>query len=76
MFGSEKIIQQEYNQLSKGQQKVAKYLLEQPGEFAVKLASEIGEQVGVSETTVIRFCYSIKLSGFSELQKWFGSNFF
>lgn len=69
MFGSEKIIQQEYNQLSKGQQKVAKYLLEQPGEFAVKLASEIGEQVGVSETTVIRFCYSIKLSGFSELQK-------
>ncbi|HFJ9468446.1 TPA: MurR/RpiR family transcriptional regulator [Bacillus paranthracis] len=64
-----KIIQQEYNQLSKGQQKVAKYLLEQPGEFAVKLASEIGEQVGVSETTVIRFCYSIKLSGFSELQK-------
>ncbi len=64
-----KIIQQEYNQLSKGQQKVAKYLLEQPGEFAVKLASEIGEQVGVSETTVIRFCYSIKLLGFSELQK-------
>lgn len=64
-----KIIQQEYHQLSKGQQKVAKYLLEQPGEFAVKLASEIGEQVGVSETTVIRFCYSIKLSGFSELQK-------
>ncbi|WP_459503746.1 MurR/RpiR family transcriptional regulator [Bacillus sp. C1] len=64
-----KIIQEEYNQLSKGQQRVAKYLLEKPGDFAVKSASEIGEQVGVSETTVIRFCYSIKLSGFSELQK-------
>lgn len=63
------IIQEEYNQLSKGQQKVAKYLLEKPSDFAVKSASEIGEQVGVSETTVIRFCYSIKLSGFSELQK-------
>lgn len=63
------IIQKEYNQLSKGQQKVAKYLLENPRDFAVKLASEIGEQVGVSETTVIRFCYSVKLSGFSELQK-------
>ncbi|HDR7800184.1 MurR/RpiR family transcriptional regulator [Bacillus tropicus] len=63
------IIQEEYNQLSKGQQRVAKYLLEKPGDFAVKSAGEIGEQVGVSETTVIRFCYSIKLSGFSELQK-------
>jgi DNA-binding MurR/RpiR family transcriptional regulator len=63
------IIQKEYNQLSKGQQKVAKYLLENPRDFAVKSANEIGGQVGVSETTVIRFCYSIKLSGFSELQK-------
>lgn len=63
------MIQKEYNQLSKGQQKVAKYLLEHPRDFAVKSASEVGGQVGVSETTVIRFCYSIKLSGFSELQK-------
>ncbi|MDQ0163362.1 MurR/RpiR family transcriptional regulator [Bacillus alveayuensis] len=63
------IIQKEYKNLSKGQQKVAKYLLEIPRDFAVKSAKEIGDNVGVSETTVIRFCYSIKLSGFSELQK-------
>ncbi|HWO98546.1 MAG TPA: MurR/RpiR family transcriptional regulator [Bacillus sp. (in: firmicutes)] len=63
------IIQEEYNRLSKGQQKVAKYLLANPKDFAVKSASEIGGEVGVSETTVIRFCYSIRLSGFSELQK-------
>ncbi|RFU67635.1 MurR/RpiR family transcriptional regulator [Peribacillus saganii] len=62
-------IQQEYANLSKGQQKAAKYLLDNPREFAVRSASEIGIQAGVSETTVIRFCYSIKLSGFSELQK-------
>ncbi|GIN84379.1 transcriptional regulator [Heyndrickxia sporothermodurans] len=58
-----------YNQLTKGQQKVAKYLVENPRDFAVKSASEIGDHVGVSETTVIRFCYSIKFTGFSELQK-------
>jgi DNA-binding MurR/RpiR family transcriptional regulator len=63
------VIQKEYHLLSKGQQKVAKYLLENPRDFAVKSASEIGMHIGVSETTVIRFCYSIQLSGFSELQK-------
>ncbi|AIE60199.1 MurR/RpiR family transcriptional regulator [Bacillus methanolicus] len=63
------IIQQNYFKLSKGQQKVAKYLIENPKEFAVRNAEEIGFQVGVSETTVIRFCYAIQLSGFSELKK-------
>ncbi|WP_377916726.1 hypothetical protein [Bacillus songklensis] len=33
------IIQKEYNQLSKGQRKVAKYLLENPRDFAVKSAN-------------------------------------
>jgi len=63
------IIQKEFIRLSKSQQKAAKYLLDHPSEFAVKSASEIGESIGISETTVIRFCYSIHLSGFSELQK-------
>lgn len=62
-------IQEEFSRLSKSQQKAAKYLLDHPSEFAVKSASEIGESIGISETTVIRFCYSIRLSGFSELQK-------
>ena len=32
-------------------------------------AQEIGMMIGVSETTVIRFCYVLGLSGYSELQK-------
>ncbi|MEH7389957.1 MurR/RpiR family transcriptional regulator [Bacillus sp. JJ1474] len=64
-----KIILANYNQLSKGQQKVANYLLKMPKDFALFSANEIGFKVGVSETTVIRFCYAIKLSGFSDLQK-------
>ncbi len=63
------LIQDRYNHLSKGQQKVAKYLLKNPREFALHSAKEIGDQSGLSETTVIRFCYAIGLSGYSELQK-------
>ncbi|MEH6943918.1 MurR/RpiR family transcriptional regulator, partial [Bacillus sp. JJ722] len=55
--------------LSNSQKKVAKYLLDQPKKFAVHSASEIGKEVGVSETTIIRFCYSLQLKGYSELQK-------
>jgi DNA-binding MurR/RpiR family transcriptional regulator len=62
-------IEKEFNNLSKGQQKAALYLLDHPKDFAVKSAGEIGKRIGVSETTVIRFCYSIHLSGYSELQK-------
>lgn len=55
--------------LSTSQRKVAKYLLDYPQKFAVHSASEIGKEVGVSETTIIRFCYSLQLKGYSELQK-------
>ncbi|MBN6886931.1 DNA-binding MurR/RpiR family transcriptional regulator [Cytobacillus horneckiae] len=63
------VITSAYNHLSKSQQKVAKYLLDSPKDIAVLSASEIGEKAGVSETTVIRFCYALGLSGFTELQK-------
>jgi DNA-binding MurR/RpiR family transcriptional regulator len=63
------MIQSKYSGLSKGQQKCAKYLLENPREFAVHSAKEIGGRIGISETTVIRFCYAIGLTGYSELQK-------
>ncbi|MFG6117908.1 MurR/RpiR family transcriptional regulator [Thalassobacillus sp. B23F22_16] len=64
-----KTIEKEFHNLSKGQQKAAIYLLDHPEDFAVKSAGEIGNRIGISETTVIRFCYSIHLSGYSELQK-------
>ncbi|GGH81805.1 DNA-binding MurR/RpiR family transcriptional regulator [Pullulanibacillus pueri] len=63
------LVQQHFHQLSKGQQKVGKLLVDNPHLFAINSASDIGLKANVSETTVIRFCYSIGLSGFSELQK-------
>lgn len=69
MTDIENLVTQQFHLLSKSQQKVAKHLLHDPQSFAIKSAAEIGKEIGVSETTVIRFCYSLNLSGFSDLQK-------
>ncbi|WP_047152280.1 MurR/RpiR family transcriptional regulator [Aneurinibacillus tyrosinisolvens] len=64
-----KRIQACYSSLTKSQKRVAEYILKTSEKSAVESASEIGEKVGVSETTVIRFCYSIGYDGFTEFQK-------
>lgn len=63
------LIQAYYIEMSKSQKKVATYVMDQPKKVAMVSAQEIGTEIGVSETTVIRFCYSLQLSGYSELQK-------
>lgn len=62
-------IKKKYIRLSKGQRKVAQFVIDNPNVIATQVASEVGRQAGVSESTVIRFCYAIDLSGFSELQQ-------
>lgn len=61
-------INKSYLRLSKGQRKVAQFILEQPNTIAANIASEVGRLAGVSESTVIRFCYAMELSGYLELQ--------
>lgn len=63
------LIQSKFDEMSKGQKKVATYVSDHPKEIALSSAQEIGAKIGVSETTVIRFCYSLSLSGYAELQK-------
>ena len=62
-------IRKKYIRLSKGQRKVAQFVIDNPNIIATQVASEVGRQAGVSESTVIRFCYAMDLSGFSELQQ-------
>ncbi|MGE7761315.1 MurR/RpiR family transcriptional regulator [Peribacillus sp. NPDC097895] len=62
-------VKEVFPDLSTGQKKVAKYLLVHSHTFAVTSAEKLGKDIGVSETTIIRFCYSLGLSGFAELQK-------
>lgn len=61
-------IKSRYLRLSKGQRKVAQFVLEQPNVIVSNIASEVGRLAGVSESTVIRFCYALDLSGYGELQ--------
>lgn len=63
------LIQQHYNELSKSQKKVGEYVIDHPKVVAMSSAQEVGATIGVSETTVIRFCYSLTLSGYAALQK-------
>ncbi|MET3696836.1 RpiR family transcriptional regulator [Bacillus oleivorans] len=62
-------IESNFNKLSKGVQKVASYFLKDPEVFAVYPADQIGKTIGVSETTVIRFCQTLGFKGYSGFQK-------
>ncbi|MFJ5762316.1 MurR/RpiR family transcriptional regulator [Neobacillus sp. NPDC093182] len=62
-------IEMHFNELSKGQQKVANFVINNLTFIGVHSAAEVGEKAGTSETTVIRFCYALGLEGYAQLQK-------
>lgn len=62
-------IKKRFIRLSRGQRKVAQFVIDNPNIVATHIASDVGKLIGVSESTVIRFCYSMDLSGFSDLQE-------
>ena len=62
-------IKKRFIRLSRGQRKVAQFIIDNPNVIATHIASDVGKLIGVSESTVIRFCYAMELSGFSELQQ-------
>lgn len=66
----EQLVKAEFDNLSAAQKKVAEYLLHHVDEFALLTAKQISQEVGVSETTVIRLSYAFGFSSFSEIQRW------
>ncbi len=54
---------------SKGQRRIANFIEEHYDEAAFMTASKLGEIVGVSESTVVRFATEIGYSGYPYLQK-------
>lgn len=62
------LIKEKFPDLSTGQKKVAKYLIENLNQAAFKTAFQIGRQAAVSETTVIRLSYALGFESFSEMQ--------
>jgi DNA-binding MurR/RpiR family transcriptional regulator len=58
-----------FEQLTKRQQIVAKYISDNSDKVAFYTAKELGDITNTSESTVIRFCYNLGFSGYSDLQK-------
>lgn len=55
--------------LSKGHRKIAEYISENYDKAAFMTAATLGEKVGVSESTVVRFATELGFRGYPELQK-------
>lgn len=55
--------------LSKGHKKLVEYITDNYDKAAFMTASKLGEKVGVSESTVVRFATEIGFKGYPELQK-------
>lgn len=62
------IIEEKYNTLSTGKQKVANFILDNLNESSYLTLIQMQKKIGVSEATIIRFAYTIGFSGYSELQ--------
>ncbi|MBN2899327.1 MAG: MurR/RpiR family transcriptional regulator [Clostridia bacterium] len=62
-------IETNYLGLSKGQKRIADYILANYDKVAFMTASALGDVVGVSESTVVRFANALDYEGYPQLQK-------
>jgi len=61
-------IKSKLNELSKTEKKLGEYILQHSVETVNDNTSELAKKAGVSPATIVRFCRSIGLSGFSQLK--------
>ena len=61
-------IQSQYTRFSKGQKLIAQYILKNYDKVAFMTACKLGEAVGVSESTVVRFANALGYYGYPKLQ--------
>ena len=59
----------QYQNFSKGQKKLAAYIKENYDKAAFLTAAKLGETVGVSESTVVRFATHLGYKGYPEFQR-------
>ena len=62
-------IRQQMPQFSKGQKRIAAYILEHYDKAAFMTASRLGQTVEVSESTVVRFAAQLGYEGYPEMQR-------
>lgn len=64
-----KLIQIKFPRLSKGQKLIADFILKNYDKATFMTAAKLGDSVGVSESTVVRFAIELGFSGYPKLQK-------
>ena len=62
-------LNQSGKRLSKGHRKIAQYIVEHYEKAVFMTASKLGESVGVSESTVVRFASAMGYEGYPQLQR-------
>ncbi|MBQ8869648.1 MAG: MurR/RpiR family transcriptional regulator [Oscillospiraceae bacterium] len=62
-------LRQEMPSFSKGQKKIATFLIDHFDKASYLTAAKLGAEVGVSESTVVRFASQLGFSGYPQLQK-------
>ncbi len=67
-----KRIEENYKSFSKGQKKLADFIQTDYDKAAFLTAAKMGEEVGVSESTVVRFATALDYAGYPEFQKALG----
>ncbi len=64
-----KKIKEEYPRLSKGHKLIANFILEDYDKAAFMTAAALGQAIGISESTVVRFANRLGYEGYRDLQK-------
>ena len=62
-------INQYYGKMSKGQKTIANFIYDHYDQAVFMTAAKLGDTVGVSESTVVRFASCVGYSGYPEFQK-------
>ena len=65
-------INERYGSLSKGQKLLAAYITDNYDKAAFLTAARLGQMVGVSESTVVRFASHLGYRGYPEFQRAMG----
>ena len=63
------LLQEKTPGFSKGQRRIAQYIMEAYDKAAFMTASRLGKKVGVSESTVVRFAAELGYDGYPDMQK-------
>lgn len=62
-------INEKFSKMSKGHKKIATFIMDHYEQAAFMTAARLGETVGTSESTVVRFAYNLGYEGYPQFQQ-------